>query len=76
MLNWCFKRFQQSIWICVHEIEKKEGVQLGEIVTMCAWITLQHSNGLVTTFPHAPHFLYFKDEFNWLLLVDTNLNFV
>ena len=56
------------------ETEGEEGIQEGDIVSMYAWVTVKRGNGLIATLPHAPFFPFHKEEYFWLLLVDTTAN--
>ncbi|PKA56614.1 hypothetical protein AXF42_Ash012744 [Apostasia shenzhenica] len=56
------------------ETEGEEGIQEGDIVTMCTWLTLRRRSGLIGTLPHAPHYPFHKEENFWLLLANQNSN--
>ncbi|KAL6541556.1 DnaJ protein erdj2a [Orobanche gracilis] len=54
----------------------EEGIQEGDVVTVQAWVTLKRRNGLISALPHAPHYLFHKEESFWLLLADPDSNSV
>lgn len=52
------------------QTDGEEGVQEGDIVTMCAWVTLKRRNDSKGILPHTPYFPFHKEECFWLLLAD------
>lgn len=56
------------------ETEGEEGIQVGDIVTIQAWVTLKRANGLINAVPHAPFYPFHKEENFWLLLADSTAN--
>ncbi|CAA6666849.1 unnamed protein product [Spirodela intermedia] len=56
------------------ETEGEQEIQEGDLVTLCAWVTLRRRNGLTVALPHAPNFPFPKEENFWLLLADPASN--
>ena len=53
-----------------YETEGEEGIQEGDIVTVRAWISMKHGNGIIDAIPHATYFPFHKEENYWLFLAD------